>query len=320
MEYVRLKELDIVNSVGERLYIIFRAHDITVKKQSNQGKFMRLNMVDSEVRQGAIIFSVTEKMIQEIVEGKVYAAIVDVKPYRESFSCVIDDIGLYDIDPEEFNIKPRDNSEFAEMIRNAMAIIDGSVYGTIANKILMEKWDKFKIWTAAKGQHHSELGELLIHTAEVTKIAIQAAQTLNDIYGEDFINLKLLIASCLLHDVGKVEELSIDTTSGEVSYSDDSALSSHITQCLEYIDIAAISEGLIGNKEVKLLKHAVAAHHGRLDWGSPVEPAIPEAFLLHHVDMISANMYKFDRELTGVVEGKCKTVWNGGKIDKYYKG
>ena len=39
--------------------------------------------------------------------------------------------------------------------------------------------------------------------------------------------------------------------------------------------------------------HTLLAHHGQMDWGSPVVPAIPEAIVLHYIDQISAKLNMF---------------------------
>lgn len=57
----------------------------------------------------------------------------------------------------------------------------------------------------------------------------------------------------------------------------------------EEIGMAAQSLGIEG-EEVTLLKHLVLSHHGKLEWGSPVQPVIMEAEILHLIDMVDAKM------------------------------
>lgn len=38
----------------------------------------------------------------------------------------------------------------------------------------------------------------------------------------------------------------------------------------------------------KAVGHCILAHHGRKDWGSPIEPQTQEAYLLHAADTWSS--------------------------------
>ncbi|NHZ71991.1 MAG: hypothetical protein GWP17_02770, partial [Aquificales bacterium] len=37
----------------------------------------------------------------------------------------------------------------------------------------------------------------------------------------------------------------------------------------------------------------IASHHGKLEWGSPVEPKTVEALLLHQVDLLDSRIQGF---------------------------
>ena len=51
---------------------------------------------------------------------------------------------------------------------------------------------------------------------------------------------------------------------------------------------------------LNLLKHCLAAHHGKLEWGSPIQPSVPEAYLVHIVDKLDAEMFKYNRAFKGL--------------------
>jgi len=54
---------------------------------------------------------------------------------------------------------------------------------------------------------------------------------------------------------------------------------------------------------VKLLQHVLAAHHGKLEYGSPITPNTPEAYILNMMDELSACMYKYNREFNEIEPG-----------------
>lgn len=319
MEFRRLKNIRVEDYVGERLAISFRAFNVQEKDQKNGGKFLSLDMVDVGKRQRAVIFSVGPRMIDEITPGKAFDAILDVKPYREGYSCVISSIRESDEDTSSFIDWADDLSECYSSLSNAMNIIDKTIYGDITKEIVDLKWDKFSVWPAAKGIHHTQMGGLVVHTVGVLRAAIYLGQLYNQMYGDDFIDLSLLISAAILHDIGKTDELDVNIDLGEASYSADSCLRSHIMVALELVDEVAIRRGLMDTSEVRLLKHVIASHHGKLEWGSPIEPSIPEAILLHNVDMLDAVMSKSCKELNGLNSGQANSSWINGKITSYYK-
>ena len=91
------------------------------------------------------------------------------------------------------------------------------------------------------------------------------------------LNRDLLLSSAILHDIGKVKELS-DFPDND--YTDEGQLIGHIVIGVEMIDDAIRS---IPDFPVKLaheLKHCIVAHHGELEYGSPKKPALAEAVAL----------------------------------------
>ena len=115
---------------------------------------------------------------------------------------------------------------------------------------------------------------------------LELAKSVSDQYME--LNRSLLYAGVILHDIGKVKELS-----GPIGteYTLAGNLLGHIVMVDEEITKACaelnISED---DEEVLVLKHVVLAHHGLLEYGSPVRPKIMEAEILHHLDNLDASM------------------------------
>ncbi|HQL47677.1 MAG: 3'-5' exoribonuclease YhaM [Acidobacteria bacterium ADurb.Bin340] len=146
---------------------------------------------------------------------------------------------------------------------------------------------------AAKTNHHVCLGGLLEHTLSVAAMAHRAC----DHYGD--LNRDLVLAGVLLHDLGKTAELSYQRTFG---YTDAGNLLGHISLEVEWINRAI--EALPGFPEelrVQIL-HIVLAHHGRLEYGSPVVPKTPEALLVHYLDDLDGKleaMVRVQREESG---------------------
>lgn len=345
MEYTLLNQIDFDNNINDRVYIIFLAKDVDVRTQKNGREFINLTMKHKDLEINAKLFEASKEHIDMIKNGYVYNAAVDIKPYAKSekgWSCVI-----YNIEPcttvtmNEF-IEWADGMGDAQVtINNALAIINESEYRDIVYPILVDYWNRFYVWTAASGQHHNILGGLLVHTAEVIDQCILMADYWNQRYNIHFINKGLLISAALLHDICKVDELNVDTSSGTTEYSIHSSLSTHIMDILSRVDIQAYKIGFGRQKDINeltedldmktdeeiaqeleqlnLLKHCLASHHGKREYGSPIVPSIPEAIILNQMDELSALMFKFNKNFKKM---ECKTsshVWAGGDCVVTYK-
>jgi 3'-5' exoribonuclease len=101
------------------------------------------------------------------------------------------------------------------------------------------------------------------------------------------IDLDLMIAGAVLHDIGKIHELSYDRG---FNYTAEGQLLGHIM-----IAIRIIGEKLHGIPGFpaplrNLVEHIVISHHGKLEFGSPKLPQFPEAILLHYLDDMDSKM------------------------------
>jgi 3'-5' exoribonuclease len=141
---------------------------------------------------------------------------------------------------------------------------------------------------AAKSMHHAWLGGLLEHILSLMSIADLAARH----YSE--VNRDLLLTGVLLHDIGKLEELSWGLG---FDYTMQGQLLGHIT-----IGIGMVEKKIAGLPDFPgrlrlLVEHLILSHHGRYEFGSPKLPMTPEAILLHYLDDLDAKMQTVRSEL-----------------------
>ncbi len=160
--------------------------------------------------------------------------------------------------------------------------------------------DNFKSHSAAKTMHHNYMGGLLEHTLSVTQLCLKVAEH----YGK-MINKDLLVCYAILHDIGKVKELS---SFPENDYTDEGQLLGHLIIGTELVgEEARKIEGFPKNTE-NLIKHGILSHHGKLEYGSPKLPATMEAFVFHMIDEMDAKT-KMIEDLLTVDNGQG--VWVG---------
>lgn len=134
---------------------------------------------------------------------------------------------------------------------------------------------------AAKGIHHAWLGGLLEHVLSLAALAEFTAAHYAD------IDADLLLTGVVLHDIGKIRELSYERS---FSYSSDGQLLGHIVIALRILadKLAALPD--FPPKLRMLVEHMVISHHGSLEYGSPKVPVFAEALLLHHLDNLDSKM------------------------------
>lgn len=150
-------------------------------------------------------------------------------------------------------------------------------------RALLKKYDaQFFAYPAAKTNHHAFEGGLAYHTVSILRLAKSVVKQ----YPQ--VDASLLYAGALLHDLGKTIELSgpISTT-----YTVAGNLLGHITLIDE--EIVKIAQELkidTNSENMLLLRHMIISHHGLKEYGSPVEPHMLEAVVLHALDDLDAQI------------------------------
>ncbi|MFQ5695249.1 MAG: 3'-5' exoribonuclease YhaM family protein [Terriglobia bacterium] len=170
---------------------------------------------------------------------------------------------------------------------------------------------------ASKTLHHAYRGGLLEHVVSLCRLCRLAQQN----YPE--MDLDLLLTGAILHDIGKVYELSYQR---RLDYPTVGNLVGHIAIGLELA--RRKMDALEGfPRELRtLVEHLIVSHHGRLEFGSPVLPKLPEAVLLHYLDDLDSKMAAMRSTLaTGDPEQEW-TEWNRSlerpllRRDKFLQG
>lgn len=157
----------------------------------------------------------------------------------------------------------------------------------ITRQLMKNHQEAFFSFPAAKKNHHEFLSGLAYHVVTM----LDLARALAGVYPS--LNTDLLYAGVILHDLGKVFELS-----GAVAanYTFEGKLLGHIPLTVNLIAETA-KELDIEGEEVTLLQHMVLSHHGKAEWGSPKPPLLREAEALHMIDNLDARMAMMNRSL-----------------------
>lgn len=140
---------------------------------------------------------------------------------------------------------------------------------------------RFERWPASVAAHHALIGGLLQH---VTEVAVFARTIARSMHGD----ADLALAGALLHDIGKLEAYEIGPRG--FAYTPANVLVGHVVLGLQMLNerLATLPAGLLLPSQVREMQHLVLAHHGSLEFGSPVIPATLEAEIVHWADEASA--------------------------------
>ncbi len=135
---------------------------------------------------------------------------------------------------------------------------------------------------AAKNIHHAYRGGLLEHLVNMAEVAIKICAQYHD------IDRDLVLLGVLFHDLGKLRELGAMPAN---DYTIEGQLIGHIVIGQNMLqECVAALEGVVPRQLQLHLEHLIISHHGQREWGSPVEPATPEAFVLHAIDSLDSKL------------------------------
>jgi 3'-5' exoribonuclease len=149
---------------------------------------------------------------------------------------------------------------------------------------------------AARQLHHAWLGGLLEHVVSLLNLAGRVATHY------PFLDRDLLLAGVILHDIGKTRELSWGIG---FDYTVEGTLLGHIQMGIDMVEKAIASLPDFPDRLRTLVLHMILSHHGKLEFGSPKLPMIPEALVLNFVDDLDAKMQAVSSEFEkSIREGK----------------
>lgn len=181
---------------------------------------------------------------------------------------------------------------------------------TILNEVFKRYYNQFIDFPAAVKNHHEFYHGLIYHTVFMCDVAEQ----LSKIYKN--VNRDLLISGCILHDIGKVKELSGPLAT---KYTTEGNLLGHLSIGMSIISEIAHENNIQGDYPI-LLEHMVLSHHGKLEYGSCVLPMTREALLLSMIDDLDSKMMILDKAYEGVKEGEFTDRIFALDNRSFYKG
>lgn len=267
------------------LFLLIKNADVRTAK--NGKKFIAFTFQDTSGTIDGKYWDASEEEIQRFESGKVIMLNGKREVYQGNPQVKIIHMRL--ARPEEPNQPalymeraPLKREDMVEEINQTVFEIANAHWQRIVRHLLTKYQKEFFDFPAAKRNHHAFAHGLAYHTLTMLRLGKAICQEYED------LNAPLLYAGIILHDLGKVKELS-----GAMSteYTLAGNLIGHLVLVDEEITSACQALKIDETDEdVTILRHMVLSHHGLLEYGSPVRPRIMEAEILHQIDNMDASI------------------------------
>ena len=278
--------------INDRVIDIFLCKQKQLYKAKNGKNYLYLILQDKTGNIVAKIWEVdTNPEIKDFLVGDFVKIDGLVNLYGEELQINVS--RLRRAEPEEYDlknyIKSADNidklkDKLNEFILSVKNIFLSSLLKSIfANQDI---YQKFCVHSAGKSMHHNYFSGLLEHTVSVTEICDFMIKR------NKLLNHDILITSALLHDIGKIYELS---NFPENDYTYDGELLGHIIIGADLISKKILEINNFPNDLRAQVIHCILAHHGEYEFGSPKLPKSIEAIVLHFADNLDAKTNMFEQ-------------------------
>lgn len=278
---VLLKEIDVRRTQQGKHYLAMLVAD-----RSMEMRAMKWDVTEDELEAFEAGQVVHLKAIRQTYQGNPQLRVLEIRATTAGESA----------DAKDFmQVAPVKRDDLEEEVSQLVFQITNGTWQRIVRFLLKKYHDEFFVFPAAKTNHHAFTGGLAYHSLSIAHLAEAVVKQYDNLNGS------LLYAGAILHDLGKVIELS-----GPVAtkYTIPGNLIGHIVLIDEQIVLAAHELNIdLNSEDMLVLRHTVLAHHGQLDYGSPVQPMIKEANILHQLDELDANIQTFDQALEQTTPG-----------------
>lgn len=285
-------------SKGDKIVTELMVASSTNGVSNNGTPYMTITFQDKSGTIDAKLWSVTDELAAALVAGNIGEVNGEIIEYKGALQMKLLGFQLSDmeqVDKSRF-VKRSEYSEeqLKKVIDKVLDEIKNPIIKAITQTIVAKNSKDFYEYPAATKNHHEFVSGLATHVYGMLRLG----KAMCDIYPQ--LNSDLLYAGIILHDIGKLEELSGAIAS---EYTVAGKLLGHISIMQANIAITAMELGYADSEETMLLRHMVLSHHGEYEYGSPVLPLTPEAEMLSYIDNIDARMNMLDKVLANVEAG-----------------
>jgi 3'-5' exoribonuclease len=263
----------------------------------NGKPFLNVILMDSSGEIETRIWEDAARHAGQVVRDAIVQVQGKVQSYQGRLQIVVSEIGMLREDQVNLgDLLPKlrlDPEALHETLLKQISSMKDPFYRALAESVLRDDSEIvscLKRAPAAKSMHHAYPGGLLEHIVSITRILDFLAQH----YGER-VNRDLLFLGGFFHDIAKIWELTYERST---DYTTEGKLVGHLVMGVELMD-RKIREleaqdgripGVFPEHKKLLVKHLILAHHGKLEYGSPVVPQTLEALIVHYIDDLDSKV------------------------------
>ena len=268
----------------------------SLRKTRAGDSYLDMTLSDNTGKISAKMWQGFENAADEIEQGDAVVVKGHTDVYRNKLQLNVSKISKVREEHEEYGFSldslvpssERDPKEMWDEVTELIDSIKDKFLKELLEVIYEENEKRIQNYPAAKFIHHNFRGGLLEHTLSLANDSIYFSKKYPD------LNRDLLITGALLHDIGKVRELS-----GEVAttYTDEGSFIGHIILGRDMVRDAARAIEDFPAETLLLLEHLILSHQGKYEFGSPRKPMIKEALILFYLDDIDSKMNIFTKTI-----------------------
>jgi 3'-5' exoribonuclease len=289
-------------------YFVLSSFQVREKKQG--GQFLAMTLTDKTGSFEARMWDDIADAMATCTEGCYVKVQGQVTKYQGKFQITLQKLrhaAESEIDPTDY--LPVTRFDIEEMWTELRGYVSGFTNDDLKRLVFSflddpEIGPAYKRAPAAKRLHHAWIGGLLEHVLTLVRVCRANVP----FYPE--VDPDLLITGAILHDIGKIRELSWKSS---FNYSLEGQMIGHISIAQGMLREKVQTLAPFPDKLRVLVEHMILSHHGKYEFGSPKLPMTPEAILLSALDDLEAKMQTLRSEFASAsAAGKDpdeKTDW-----------
>ena len=288
-------------------YFLLVSFSLRDRKGSGGGQYLAMTLADKSGQFDARMWEDFAEVLEHCAQGCYVKVQGQISKYNGKYQITVSKMrSAADSEIETADFIPTTKFDVAEMAAELRGYVAAFKSEHLRRLVLSflddpEIGPAFAIAPAAKRLHHAWIGGLLEHVLHLVRICLATAP----FYPE--VDPDLLVTGAILHDMGKVRELSWRSS---FDYTLEGQLIGHISiaQGMLHEKIALLNaEGEKFPDDLRVLvEHMILAHHGKLEFGSPKLPMTPEAMLLSALDDLEAKFQALRNEFSAAkAEGRA---------------
>lgn len=226
---------------------------------------------------------------RDLKAGQVVEALVEQTIYKDTPQLTVHAMRVLEGEKASDEFLPRSSRDpkdmFEELTTFVADVTDPDIRLLLCEAISDPRWKRAP---AAKSMHHAHLFGLMEHVLELCRLSYAVAT----VYPQ--LNKNVLIALCVLHDIGKLSEYEYSSSIGTT---DQGELLGHISigyqrvgRMMDKLKTPSVDEHGVAMGLRLAIEHGLLAHHGQKAFGSPVTPLTLEASVFCKLDGIGADV------------------------------